>query len=210
MPGAVGTRHAAEHAVASTGTAVPSDLVEVGFLRGAYGLQGWSHVQPHSGDADVLRGTRQWWLRRPRPAAGAPAAPDDTAALLEVTGLRAQGAGLVAKWRGCEDPEAAEALKGCAIAVSRASFPRLPQGQYYWVDLVGARVVNRSGVHLGSISGLRNNGAHDLLEVEPPPAEGGQDSAVAPGIMLIPMVPAYVDGVELAARRIRVDWEPDW
>ncbi len=192
------------------GAVVPSDLVEVGFLRGAYGLQGWVHVQPHSGDADVLRGTRQWWLRRPRPVAGESAAPEGSAAPLEITGLRAQGAGLVAKWRGCDDPESAEALKGCGIAVSRASFPRLPQGQYYWIDLVGSRVVNRAGLQLGIVGGLRNNGAHDLLEVAPPVPEGGDASGATPGVLLIPMVPAYIDGVELAARRIRVDWEPDW
>jgi 16S rRNA processing protein RimM len=129
--------------------------------------------------------------------------------LLEVTGVRAQGSGLVAKWHGCDDPESAEALKGCGIAVSRASFPRLPQGQYYWVDLVGSRVVNRGGQQLGVVSGLRNNGAHDLLEVAPAAVEGGAAPA-APGMLLIPMVPAYIDGVELAARRIRVDWEADW
>jgi 16S rRNA processing protein RimM len=203
------------------GTMVPTDLVEVGFLRGAYGLQGWVHVQPHSGDADVLRGARQWWLRRPKAAAAITDA-DERAALLEITGVRAQGSGLVAKWHGCDDPESAQALKGCGIAVSRASFPRLPQGQYYWVDLVGSQVVNRAGRQLGVVSGLRNNGAHDLLEVEreierTAPAEGGATQAAAEelrpapsGMLLIPMVPAYIDGVELAARRIRVDWEADW
>jgi 16S rRNA processing protein RimM len=200
-----------------TGADVPADLVEVGFLRGAYGLQGWVHVQPHSGDADVLRGSRQWWLRRPM-AKAALAAGDAQVALLEITGVRAQGSGLVAKWQGCDDPESAEALKGCAIAVSRTSFPRLPQGQYYWVDLVGSRVVNRSGQQLGVVGGLRSNGAHDLLEVERgAPAETGATqtgagaiSAPASGLLLIPMVPAYVDGVELATQCIRVDWETDW
>ncbi len=217
-------------------TVVPTDLIEVGFLRGAYGLQGWVHVQPHSGDADVLRGVRQWWLRQKKTAASPRGSLPDAAALLEISGIRAQGTGLVAKWQGCDDPETAEALKGCSIAVSRSSFPRLPQGQYYWVDLVGARVVNRTGLQLGVVGGLRNNGAHDLLEVLRPAPDGAggsgdnagaadgatagatdgvsDDATVgagpAPGILLIPMVAAYVDGVELAARRIRVDWEPDW
>ena len=198
---------------------VPTDLVEVGFLRGAYGLQGWVHVQPHSGDADVLRGARQWWLRHPKAALKD---AEEQAALLEITGVRAQGSALVAKWDGCDDPESAQALGGCGIAVSRANFPRLPQGQYYWVDLVGSRVVNRAGQQLGVVSGLRNNGAHDLLEVEreperTAPAESGATQATAgevppapPGMLLIPMVPAYIDGVELAERCIRVDWEADW
>lgn len=177
---------------------VPADLVEVGFLRGAYGLQGWVHVQPHSGDAQVLRGARQWWLRRPAregdSGGNAPAVP------LAITGVRTQGAALVAKWQGCDDPESAQALKGCGIAVSRASFPPLPQGQYYWIDLFGARVVNRGGAELGVVAGLRNNGAHDLLEV----------NAVAGAMFLIPMVPAYVDAVDLPARQVQVDWEADW
>jgi ribosomal 30S subunit maturation factor RimM len=28
--------------------------------------------------------------------------------------------------------------------------------------------------------------------------------------MLVPLVPAYVDEVDLAARVIRVDWQADW
>jgi 16S rRNA processing protein RimM len=195
----------------NTGAASPEDLVEVGFLRGAYGLQGWVHVQPHSGDADVLRGARQWWLRRPKPAA-AGSVGNEAATLLEITGVRAQGAALVAKWQGCDDPESAEALKGCGIAVSRARFPQLPPGQYYWVDLVGSQVINRAGLPLGVVSGLRSNGAHDLLEVARAVAHaapGGEGAAPA-GVLLIPMVPAYVEDVDLAARCIRVDWEADW
>ncbi|SPJ17548.1 Ribosome maturation factor RimM [Burkholderiales bacterium] len=179
---------------------VPPDLVTLGILRGAYGLQGWIHVQPYSGEAEVLRATRRWWLLRPE----ADGSSGDPTAALQVTELRTQGAGLVAKWRGCEDPEAAQALKGWRIAVSRSDFPRLPQGQFYWVDLIGALVVNRSGLQLGVVRALRNNGAHDLLEVE------RESASAATRPLLIPMVEAYVDGVDLAARRIRVDWDAQW
>ena len=101
-------------------------------------------------------------------------------------------------------PEVAQALKGWRIAVSRSDFPRLPQGQFYWVDLIGALVVNRSGLLLGVVRALRNNGAHDLLEVE------RESAGAATRPLLIPMVEAYVDGVDLAARRIRVDWDAQW
>jgi len=192
--------------------AVPADLVEVGFLRGAYGLQGWVHVQPHSADAQVLRGVRQWWLCRPGPAAPASgkAGGSENATPLDITGVRSQGAALVAKWHGCDDPESAQALKGCGIAVSRASFPRLPQGQYYWVDLVGAQVVNRGGAQLGVVASLRSNGAHDLLEIARVPGARAGVADPAQAMLLIPMVPSYIDGVDLEDRVIRVDWEADW
>lgn len=183
------------------GSAAAGDLVELGLVRGAYGLRGWVHVQPYSGEAEVLRKARQWWLLRPQ-AQGA--APTPWAAV-EVTGVRVHGAGLVAKWRGCEEPEAAQAFKGWRIAVARAEFPRLPDGQYYWVDLIGACVINRSGQQLGTVRGLRNNGAQDLLEVER--ADAGEAAA---NPILIPMVEAYVDAVDLVARQIRVDWDVQW
>ncbi|SPE35209.1 Ribosome maturation factor RimM [Burkholderiales bacterium] len=186
---------------ADTGARAPVDLVELGFLRGAFGLHGWTHVQPHSGDAQVLQQARQWWLLRPGAAQPAGSSPLPR----EVTAVRAQGTGLVAKWRGCEDPESAQALKGWRVAVSRAQFPRLPDGQFYWVDLIGMLVVNRSGQQLGAVRGLRNNGAHDLLEVER--AAAGEGAA---GPVLIPMVAAYIDAVDIATQRILVDWDLQW
>jgi 16S rRNA processing protein RimM len=88
--------------------------------------------------------------------------------------------------------------------VARHDFPPLPDGEYYWVDLVGAQVVNRQGATLGTVRGLRSNGAHDILEVE----RDGRQPPAAP--VLIPLVAAYVDGIDLPAMRIRVDWDEDW
>lgn len=183
------------------GPGVAPDLVELGWLRGAYGLHGWTHLQPYTSDGEVLRSTRRWWLLRP----GAAARGDRVTGPVEVTGVRTQGAGLVAKWLGCDDREAAQAFKGWRVAVSREAFPPLPEGQYYWVDLIGADVVNRSGQRLGVVRGLRSNGAQDLLEVE-----RTETQQAAPSPILIPMVPAYVEAVELAKKLIRVDWEVQW
>ena len=177
---------------------VPGDLVALGALRGAYGLQGWSHVQPFSADAAVLRAVRRWWLQPPEPRAGS---VDFPARPLSVTGVRTQGSALVAKWQGCDDPESAQALKGCRVAVARGDFPELPAGEFYWVDLIGMRVINRAGEDLGAVRDLRSNGAHDILEVAPP----------GPGaVRLIPMVAAYLDAVQVDQRCIRVDWAKDW
>jgi 16S rRNA processing protein RimM len=179
----------------------PADLVELGVLRGPYGLKGWSHVQSYAGDPGVMLAVRQWWLLGP--SGRQPAVP--ASGPLRVTGVRPQGDGLIAKWDGCDDPEQAQRLRGWRVAVSRAAFPRLPDGQHYWIDLLGARVVNRRGVDLGCVRGMRNNGAHDVLEVE----RTGQD-AQAPPELLIPVVAAYVDAIDAANRRIDVDWDENW
>jgi 16S rRNA processing protein RimM len=169
-------------------------LIELGSLRGAYGVHGWVHVAAESPDAEVLRAARQWW----KPDGGVP---------FEVTAIRRHGAGWVAKLAGVDDPEHAERLRGTRIAVARGEFPALAEGEYYWIDLIGARVVNRQGECLGQVQGLRSNGVHDVLEIS-------AGDAATP--MLVPMVAEYVDRIEIdpgpdgGERIVRVDWERAW
>ena len=58
---------------------------------------------------------------------------------------------VIASIQGLEDRDAAEALRGGRVFVSRASFPTATEGEYYWVDLIGLSVVNREGVVLGEV-----------------------------------------------------------
>jgi len=166
---------------------LPGDLIELGVLRGAYGVKGWLRVQPHSAQATVLRACRRWWLL------------GEQARQVDVTAARRHGSVLVAKLQGCETPEQAERLRGVAVSVSRAEFPPAGDGEVYWVDLIGAQVINRSGIDLGTVSDVISNGVQELLEVR-------QDDRVR----LVPMVGRHVDEVDLAARTVRVDWEADW
>ncbi len=167
---------------------VPPDLVALGVVRGAYGVKGWVRIQP-LGTEGTLQSARPWWLQL----------QDGGVQELKVSGVKPHSGTLLAKWEGCETPELADALKGATVAVARSQFPALPEGEVYWVDLIGARVVNRSGIELGVVSGLTSNGAQDLLEVKR-----------AEGTLLVPMVPSYVESVDVAAREVRVDWEIGW
>ena len=161
-------------------------------MRGAYGVRGWVRIAPHSPLAEVLRSTRRWWLLGAGPARQ-----------LRVSAVRRQGTALVAKWDGCDSPEAADALKGAPIAVARGDFPRLLGQEYYWVDLIGLQVINRDNRKLGVVKGLRSSAAHEILEIEP--------AAAAPGAeILVPLVSEFVDGIDLEMGTIRVNWEPEW
>jgi 16S rRNA processing protein RimM len=157
-------------------------------VRGAYGLKGWVRIQPFDPEAGVLQVARRWWLQG-----------SGSVQPVEVSAVKRHSDMLVAKWQGWELPEALDALRGTAVCVPRSEFPPLAEGEYYWCDLIGLQVVNREGRALGVVRELASNGAHDLLLV------AGDD-----GTMLVPLVPAYVDEVDLAARVIRVDWQADW
>lgn len=183
----------------------PEDAIEVGRIVDAWGLQGGIKVLPFSSDPQALFSSRRWFLRPPENKVsphGAAAVPG----LLRITGARAQGDVIVASVRDLADRTAAEALRGCRVFVSRASFPSTDPDEYYWHDLIGLAVVNRQGESLGSVAGLLETGAHSVLRVAPAQAgAAGED-----GERLIPFVAAYVDGVDLTERRITVDWGLDY
>jgi 16S rRNA processing protein RimM len=193
------------------GPAWPDDAIEVGRIVDAWGIQGGIKVQPFSSDPQALFSSRRWFLQlpaspSPKGVGKSPASP--LPRLLKITEAREQGTVVVARAQEVPDRNAAEALRGARIFISRQSFPTAKDGEYYWIDLIGLAVVNREGEALGTVTDLLDTGVHCVLRVQRPdaPAAAKGDEAER----LIPFVDAYVDSVDLAGRRITVDWGLDF
>ena len=184
-------------------TPTPADAVEVGRVMGAWGIKGGIRVKPFAADPQALFASKRWFLRPPEgprpPGVKATVFPGS----LRIVTAKQHGDGVVATAHGLADRDAAEALKGAAILVSRASFPTPDEGEFYWIDLIGLQVHNRVGADLGEVIGLIETGPHCVLRIQP------ADTQTEAEEVLIPFVDAYVDGVDLAARRIAVDWALD-
>lgn len=177
--------------------AKPADAVEVARVLGAWGVKGGIKLQPFSGDPKALFSSKRWFLE-PSPAKLAQRVP----ALVRVKSAREQGDGIVATLHDVDDRDAAEALAGARVFVSRASFPTPADDEFYWVDLIGLAVTNREGLSLGAVVGLIETGPHCVLRVQPAEADADE--------VLIPFVAAYVDRVDREGRAIHVDWQPDY
>jgi 16S rRNA processing protein RimM len=199
----------------------PDDAVEVARVIDAWGIKGEIRVRPYADDPQALFSSRRWFVRPGSELQPGRSLPP----LLRIRRAREHGDAVVAAADELPDRNAAEAMKGARIFVSRASFPTPEPDEYYWVDLIGLAVVNRQGVQLGHVADLIDTGPQSVLRVVPGPmqAPGGDTPAVAPdaapgatgaraadGERLIPFVNAYVDQVDLAARRITVDWGEDY
>ncbi|MDM4764694.1 ribosome maturation factor RimM [Pelomonas sp. SE-A7] len=184
----------------------PADAIEVGRLLDAWGIKGWIKVQAYSNDAQALFSSRRWFLKPAEttlPTAKAQPVPP----LLKILSVRDHGDGIVANVEGVSDRNAAEALRGARIFISRAAFPKADPDEFYWVDLIGLNVVNRQGEALGEVIGLLDTGPHSVLRIAPP----GLQAPLKPDQeKLIPFVSAFVDDVDLAERRISVDWGLDF
>jgi 16S rRNA processing protein RimM len=178
---------------------LPADAVEVGRILDAWGVQGWFKVLPHSADPQALFSSKRWFLQPSEKGART----FSGTVLLRVREAKEHSDSVVARADAVQDRNTAELLKGARIFVPRSSFPTADPDEYYWVDLLGLEVVNREGVHLGQVRDLMSTGPQTVLVVE-----YQQDGK--PLERMIPFVSAYVDGVDLEARRITVDWQPDY
>jgi len=161
----------------------PPELIELGRIAGSYGVRGWVKVAPQKGVAEALVAAKEWWLGEE---------------LHRVDEAKVHSATVVAKLAGIETREQALGLKGRKIEVARAALPDADDGRYYLADLVGLEVVNRQGEKLGVVRQWLTNGPQDVMELAGDRAR------------LIPWVPAVVKQVDLAAKRIDVEWEADW
>ncbi|WP_240988202.1 ribosome maturation factor RimM [Cupriavidus phytorum] len=187
---------------------LPEDLVEVGYVSAAYGIRGWIKVQPHADDASALLHARRWWLLSP-PQAGLVAAKAAEAARAEpvcvkIAQSREHSGTVVAQAAGVADRNLAEALRGRRVWIRRADFPAPEEDEFYWVDLIGCSVSNEQGELLGEVSGLIDNGAHQILQVAFVQPDGKA------GERLIPFVDAFLRTVDTAGKRIVVDWGLDY
>ncbi len=175
---------------------LPADAIEVGRIADAWGIKGWFKVLPHSADPQALFSSKRWYLQ---PSEKGPQAFTGTV-LLRVRETKDHSDTVVARADGVEDRSGAEALRGARVFIPRSSFPTAQADEFYWVDLLGLDVVNREGVHLGVVRDLIATGPQTVLVLE------YQEAGKALERML-PFVAVYVDGVDLAAKRINVDWQ---
>lgn len=191
-----------------TPSSLPDDAIEVGRILDAWGVKGWVKILPHSTDPEALFAAKSWFLQTPdakfRPGFNL----FSGTVSLTVDEAKTHSDSVVAKFGGIDERNAAEALRGARIFLPRSSFPAASKDEYYWVDLIGLDVVNREGVALGTVRDLMATGPHSVLCVEY--TSTLEDGTVSPAERMIPFVSAYVDAVDIAGKRITVDWQPDY
>lgn len=170
-------------------------MVVMGHIIGPFGIHGWIKINPYTELIDGLLDYSSWWL----------SSPNDQWQEVQVDDARISGNTLVVKLKQITDRTQASQLKGMLIAIPRSQLPDLVEDGtegYYWSDLIGCEVVNTTGVALGTITGLIETGANDVLRVQSASKEVTE--------ILIPFIEQFVIEVDLRHARVVVDWELDY
>ena len=160
-----------------------TDLICVGAIAGAFGVRGEVRLKSFCAIPEDI-------------ADYAPLQTEDGAQSFSVTLTRPIKSGFGARLSGVSTKEAADALKGTRLFAPRDRLPSLPDDEYYHADLIGLDVLDTGGAPLGSVVGVQNHGASDLLEIR------------APGLretVLLPFTLAAVPTVDLAQNRLIAD-----
>jgi 16S rRNA processing protein RimM len=75
------------------------------------------------------------------------------------------------------DRDAASKLVGQAVFASAGHLPSLPEGEYYWREVIGLRVVTEEGEPLGTVQAVFPAGSHDVYV-----CGGGEREILLPAI----------------------------
>jgi 16S rRNA processing protein RimM len=112
---------------------------------------------------------------------------------LVVESSRSHRTRFLVKFAGIDDRSAAEQLRG-AIYVGTDEVRDLNAGEFWEHELIGCAVVDVRGRELGRVEGVIPGPAQDLLSI-----------STARGERMVPLVGDIVVGVDIEARRVRID-----
>ncbi|MFN8025253.1 MAG: ribosome maturation factor RimM [Acidimicrobiia bacterium] len=141
-------------------TPTEGDRLTIGRIGRAHGLRGEVAVTYSSN-------------RPERSAPGAVCFAGDRE--LVIASSRPHQGKVLVRFEGVSDRSAAEALQGRELTADRLGDDvELEEGEFWIHELVGARVVDRAGTELGTVTAVEANPAHDLLVLD--------------GKLLVPMV----------------------
>ncbi len=164
------------------------ELVSVGKVSGIFGVRGWIKVYSYTEIRENILTYSPWILREGKESKS-----------VRVIDGRRHGKTVVACLEGLNDRDEAAELNGWEILINADQLPKARQGEYYWTDLVGLRVMTVDGIDFGTVEQMLETGANDVVVVS-----GERER-------LIPFLQGQtIINIDLLAGEMLVDWDADF
>ena len=158
------------------------ELVLVGRVVKPQGRHGEVLVEPFSDRAD----------RFPTLAHAFVPAPGGDSREVQVERCWPHKGRFVLKLRGIDSISEAETMRGAELRIAESELDALPEGSYYYHQLVGSQVDDEQGATIGVVESVMETGAETrVLVVNGPEGE-----------TLLPFAAAFVKSVDVVRRRL--------
>ncbi len=143
------------------------ELLEIGRITGSHGLAGRMKVLSYLESQEVLENLQEVFVGR--------RVPD--AVPFPLDAVQPGRESFIFKLGGIETREAAASLVGSSVWMPAEKMKKLPDGEYYWLDIIGLQVVTEEGQVLGRIESLFPTGSNDVYV-----CQGGEKEILIPAI----------------------------
>ena len=143
------------------------DFIEIGEIVKPQGVRGRMKALSYLESEDVLEGLDALLVRKAGQAA----------ASYRPRKIEARKNFLFLELEGIDEMDAARKLVGGRILVPSNRLKKLPEGEYYWRDLIGLRVVTDAGEALGTVESIFPTGSNDVYV-----CRGGSREILLPAI----------------------------
>jgi 16S rRNA processing protein RimM len=133
-----------------------SETVLLGKVVATHGIRGQLRVVLYSGDFSSVAGLESVMLKR----------QDGALDAFPVATVARHGKKVLLALRGFDSINQVLDFVGRELCVRRDQLPELPEGEYYWCDLLGLRVVTDRGEPLGTLTDIIATGSNDVYVVQ--------------------------------------------
>ncbi len=164
--------------------AIRDELISIGKIVNAHGCRGWVRLIPLTDYPE-----RFFRMDRVLVTLG------KTCREYQIEQVKQVKKFILLKFKEVPDMNAALALKGAFLQVTREQLVKLPADTYYIFDLLGMKVYTVRSEYLGELSDVLQTGANDVYVVE-----SGRGRPI-----LIPALKQVVKEVDLKNRQMFVD-----
>jgi 16S rRNA processing protein RimM len=169
------------------------ELLVTGIIRSSHGVNGFVKVESTSGEIDHLLDLKGIDLRS--------GGISGTIKRFEIERVEGSASCLLMKFKGIDTPEQAKTLAGLELVVPRDKACPLEEGEYYVNDLCQC-VLMYKGTLVGTITGVMEGGAGDLLEVTL--SESGELGNTKLITRLLPLRKEFVGKIDIKAKTVEL------
>jgi len=163
-------------------------FLELGKVGRAFGLRGELRIYPYNPLSDSLEQIKTIYL-----------GSSDNKEIKEVKiiNLRRHKDFFLVQLEGIEDRTQAERFRNWKVLVNKDLLPALPEGEYYWFQLIGLKVFLENEQEVGEVIRIEETnsqlGGNDILVVE----HNGEE-------VMLPFCATVIKKVEIEQKRIIV------
>lgn len=159
------------------------DCLQIGRIINTHGVRGEVKILPLTDNPDRYLDLDWVYIEK-----------DGKLQKLEIEGIKFFKNQVIAKFKGIDVMDKAEALKNLFVLVDREHAIKLPEDAFFICDLLGCMVYDEEGKTLGELADVLHTGSNDVYVVK---GENGKE-------ILIPALKTVVKEVSIKDRSIKV------